>query len=367
MAFGRPTLQELVTRIEGDFKSGLGILTLLRRSFIKVLARVLAGLSHSLFGFLAYIEKQAFPDTAGGEYLKRWGSIWDVPPLDATFAEFTADVTGTSGVTIPANRAYRRGDGAEYETAAEVTLSGPTGVITLVAVASGRFSRMEPGDVLTIVSPIAGLDNLATVDTVLTIAEDAESEDSHRQRLIDRIQNPPSGGAPNDYIQWAREVPGVTRAWVGPQALGPGTVIVYFVTDGEDPITPSAPKIQEVIDYLEDNRRPATANVSVVAPTLLDLDLTIAIKPNNAATQEAITEELLDLIFRDAALSGAYKSPGVFHDGKILLSRMREAVSIAVGEEDHDIILVNGLAPADVEPATGELVVLGAITWQTLA
>lgn len=366
MAFNRPTLQDLVTRIEGDFKSGLGILTLLRRSFIKVLSRVLAGLSHSLFGFLAYIERQAFPDTAEGTYLKRWGSIWDVAPLEATYAEFTADVTGTTGTTIPAGRAFRRNDGAEYETAAEVTLAGPTGVITLVAVAAGRASRVEVADVLTIVSPIAGLDNNVTVASIITIAEDPESEDSHRARLIDRIQNPPSGGAPNDYIQWAREVAGVTRAWVGPQALGPGTVVVYFVTDAEDPITPTAPKITEVFDYIEE-RRPVTANVSVVGPDLLPLDLTIAIKPNNAATQEAIRTELEDLIFRDAALSGAYKSPGVFHDGKILLSRIREAVSIALGEEDHDIILVNGAAPADVEPATGELVVLGTITWQTLA
>lgn len=366
MAFNRPTLQELVTRVEGDIKAGLGILTLLRRSFLKVFARVLAGLAHSLFGFLKFIERQAFPDTAEGEYLLQWASIWDVPPLEATFAEFTASVTGTAGVTIPVDRPYRRSDGVEYTTTAEVTLTGSGDEITLVAVVAGVSGRMETGDVLSIVSPIAGLASAATVVDVITVAEDAEAEASHRDRLLDRIQNPPSGGAANDYIQWARAVPGVTRAWVGPQALGPGTVVVYFVTDAEDPITPSAPKITEVEDYIEE-RRPVTANVSVTAPTLLDLDLTIEIKPNNAATQDAITEELNDLIFRDAALAGAYKSPGVLHDGKILLSRIREAISIALGEEDHNVLLVNGGAPADVTPATGELIVLGTITWQTLA
>lgn len=366
MAFIRPTLSDLVQRVEGDIKSGLGVVTLLRRSFLKVFARVLAGLSHMFFGFLAWVERQAFPDTAEGEYLLRWGSIWDVTPLEATFAEFICDVTGTAGVIIPAGRTYRRVDGAEYTTTAEVTLTGSGDTIQLVAVASGVSSRVNPGDVLTIVSPIAGLNTQATVSSIITVAEDPESEASHRERLIDRIQNPPSGGAPNDYIQWARAVPGVTRAWVGPQALGPGTVVVYFVTDNEDPITPSAPKIQEVEDYIEE-RRPVTANVSVVAPALLELDLTIAIKPNTAEVREAIEEELKDMVFRDAALSGAYKSPGEFHDGKILLSRISEAVSIAIGEEDHEIIDVNGGAPADVEPATGELIVLGTITWQTLA
>jgi len=365
MAFTRPTLQELVTRVEGDIKAGLGLVTLLRRSFLKVFARVLAGLAHLLFGFLKYIEKQAFPDTATGEYLRQWAAIWGVTPLDATFAEFICDVTGVASTVIPVNTVYRRTDGKEYTTLEEVTLTGSGDQITLVASEAGKDSEVEIGDAINILSPIAGLDSTATVDSIVTEPEDAESDTSLQARLVDRIQNPPSGGAANDYLQWARAVPGITRAWVGPQALGPGTVVVYVVSDDEDPITPSPAKIQEVFDYIEE-RRPVTANVSVVAPILLELDLTIQLKPNTAAVQNAVTEELKDMIFRDAALAGAYKSPGVLHDGKILLSRIDEAISIALEEEDHLVTLVNGTTPADVEPATGELIVPGTITWQTL-
>lgn len=364
MAFERPTLAQLVTRIEGDIRTGLDLVTVLRRSFLGVIARVLAGIAHTLFGFLKYIEREAFPDTAI-DNLDRWAAIWGVQRKAATFAQFICSVTGTAGVVIPAGRTYRRTDGKEYTTDAEVTLTGSGDTIELTASEAGAASEVQVSDVISILSPIAGLNANATVTTITIEPENAEDNDSLRARLVDRIQNPPSGGAANDYIQWALAVPGITRAWVGPQALGPGTVVVYVVSDDEDPITPSAPKLTEVFDYIEE-RRPVTANVSVVAPILLPLDLTIELSPNTSAVQDAVEAELADLVFRESALAGSYKSPGVLHDGKILLSRINEAISLALGEEDHNVTVVNGGAPADVTPSTGELIVLGTITWLPL-
>lgn len=366
MAFTRPTLPELITRVEGDLKAGLGITTILRRSFLGVLARALAGLSHLLFGFLKYIEQEAFPDTASAENLDRWGSIWGVYRKNATFAEFTATVTGLAGTVIPLGRFFKRIDGAEYTTVAEVTLVGTSGTISLVSSLSGKSNEVAVASVLTILSPIAGLDSSATVLAITIEPEDSEDDDLYRARLLDRIRQPPSGGAANDYIQWALAVPGITRAWVGPQALGPGTVVVYIVSDDENPITPSPAKITEVFNYIEE-LRPVTANVSVVAPLLLPIDMTIELKPNTTAVQTAVLAELNDLILREASLAGSYKSPGVLNTGKILLSRINEAISVALSEEDHNITLINGVAPADITPATGELIVLGTVTWLPLA
>lgn len=366
MAFIRPTLPELIARVEGDLKAGLGITTILRRSFLGVFARALAGLSHLLFGFLKYIEQEAFPDTASAENLDRWGSIWGVYRKNATFAEFTATVTGLAGTVIPLGRVFKRIDGAEYTTAAEVTLGGVFGTISLVSSLSGKSNEVFPADVLTLLSPIAGLDSNATVLAITIEPENAETDELFRARLLDRIRQPPSGGAANDYIQWALAVPGITRAWVGPQALGPGTVVIYIVSDDENPITPSPAKITEVAESIE-ILRPVTANVTVIAPVLLPLNMTIELKPNTAAVQAAIKAEIEDLILRESALAGSYKSPGVLNTGKILLSKINEAISIALNEEDHNITIINGGAPGDITPATGELIVLGAITWLPLA
>lgn len=366
MAFQRPTLPELITRVEGDLKSGLQLVVILRRSFLGVIARVMAGLAHLLFGFLKFIEQEAFPDTASAENLDRWAGIYGVLRKEATFSEFICNVTGTAGVVIPAGRVYRRSDGVEYTVISEVTLTGSGDQINLVATTQGAAPEVQVSDVVTILSPIAGLNSNATVATVITEPENTESDDSLRARLLDKIRNPPSGGAANDYIQWALAVPGITRAWINPQGLGPGTVLVFVVNDDEAPITPSLAKITEVFDYIEP-LRPVTANVTVVAPTLLPLNLTIEIKPNTTAVQNAVTAELKDLILRDSSLAGSYQSPSVLNTGKILLSKINEAISIAQGEEDHNITLINGGAPADVVPADGELVVLGGITWLPLA
>lgn len=366
MAFNRPTLLEILSRVEGDIKSTLTIKNVLRRSFLGAFSRALAGIGHSLFGYLSFLEKQAFPDTATGEYLERWSSIWGVTRIPATFAEFTIDVTGTAGIIVPQGRLFRRTDGAEYVTKEEVTLDGSGDTLPMIASLSGKSSAVDIGTVISIVSPIAGLNSDGEVSSIEIESADTEIDESLQERLVDRIQNPPSGGAAPDYIQWARSVAGVTRAWVSPQALGPGTVSVFIVTDNEDPITASAPKIEEVADYIE-TVRPVTADVSVFTPVLFEIDMTIAIKPNTVAIRNAITQELEDLIYRDSAVVGAWQGPGVTYDGKILLSRLNEAISIALNEADHEIISINGdTTPEDVEPPTGNLAVLGDITWQTL-
>ena len=62
----------------------------------------------------------------------------------------------------------------------------------------------------------------------------------------------------------------------------------------------------------------------------------------------AIEAEIIDLLRREAV-------PG----GTVLLSHLREAISIAAGEADHALTI----PAANVTHATGELAVLGTITW----
>ena len=366
MGFNRPSLQTLIERVQGDFQGIPGAFNVLRRSYLGVLSRAVAGLSHLALGHLQFIEKQAFPDTAQDEYLERWASIYGIIRNAATFAEFNATLSGTDGTIIPVGTIFRRQDGTEYSVTQEGVISAGTVEINLISLLSGQAPNVTATDIVSILSPIAGLDSDGVTSTIITEGEDTETDDLLRTRLISKIQNPPSGGAATDYLQWALEVPGVTRSWVLPGNLGAGTVGVSFVEDGQDPIIPSAAKVQEVIDYIE-LRRPVTANVNVSAPVAFPMNLTIAIKPNTVAVQNAIVEELSDLVRRDASLSGAFAGPLQIFDGKILLSRINESISIASGEADHQIIDINGAPPEDVTPNTSELVVLGGITWQGLA
>jgi uncharacterized phage protein gp47/JayE len=367
MPFQRPTLDQLIERVKSDFRSGLNVTDIIRRSFLGVMARALAGLSHLQLGFQEWAAKQIIPDTAEDEYLIRWASIFNLQLIEATFAEFNVTITGNAGGVIEEGELFQNSLGFQYQLDAEVTIPiGGSITGKLIAMSPGTGSNMDIGGKINLVSPIANVNSETTISEIITVAANQETIESLRARLLNRMQLPPLGGSANDYITWAKEVAGVTRSWVLPLYTGPGTVAVSFVTDNDSNIIPTAPKVNEVKNYIEE-RKPVTALLTVFAPVEAPMDLNIKIKPNTVEVQQAITSELSDLVKRDATLAGSYKGPGVTNDGSILLSKINQAISIAVGIEDHEIVTINGSAPANVVPNDGELVTLGNITWQALA
>jgi uncharacterized phage protein gp47/JayE len=365
MPFERPALDTLIERVKTDIKGGLNITTVLRRSFLGVISRAIAGMSHLMLGYLTWVARQVFPDTAELEYLDRWSSIWGVSRNESTFAQFEIDFTGNDGGVIPSGTELQRDDGFIYTTDSEGIIAAGTITVQVTASESGSNGDMDNGQAIALISPITNVDSEATISSIITDADDTESDDSLRERLINRLQLPPLGGSANDYIQWQREVTGVTRSWVLPLNGGPGTVGCSFVVDDEDPIIPSPAKVSEVQAYV-DERKPVTALVTVFAPVDAPMDLDISIKPNTIDVQTAIITELEDLVKRDANLAGSYGGPAVVNDGSILLSKIRQSISIAIGIEDFEINTINGSAPGNVIPNTGELITLGSVSWQIL-
>lgn len=349
MPFSRPTLQTLIDRVIADLESRLpGADARLRRSNLNVFARIHASAAHSLYGFLDWISRQVFPDTAEADNLDRWATIWGVPRRAAAFAIGQATATGTNGTVIPAGTRYKRADGVEYETDADANIAGGTATIALTAVEAGQNGNAAASTSLNLVTPIAGVNAAAVVTAgALTSGADTESDASLRARVLKRIQQPPHGGAKYDYEAWALAVAGVTRVWVSPAELGLGTVTVRFVRDDDASIIPDAAEVQAVQDYI-DSMRPVTSDVSVVAPVAVPLNFTITLTPNTQAVKDAVTAELADLIRRES-------EPG----GTILLSHIREAISIAAGETNH--VLTS--PAADVTHTTGQMATMGTITW----
>lgn len=349
MPFNRPTLTDLIERAITDIETRLpGVDARLRRSNLNVLARVHGGAVHGLYGYLDFIARQVMVDTAESAFLERWAGVWGVARKAAAKAVGDVTFTGTNGAVIPAGTVLVRSDAAEFVTDDEVTISTGTATAAVTAVAAGAAGNTEENAGLTLASPISGVNSSATVaEGGLTAGTDAESDELLRERLLARIQQPPHGGADFDYVTWAKEVAGVTRAWVYPLELGPGTVTVRFVRDDDDSIIPDAGEVTAVQDYI-DARRPVTADVTVVAPVAVPLDFTIELTPDTAAVRAAVEAELLDLLRREA-------EPG----GTILISHLREAISVAAGETDH----VLTLPAADVTHDTGEIAVMGEITW----
>ncbi|GJH05043.1 baseplate J/gp47 family protein [Paraburkholderia terrae] len=346
--FNRPALTDIVARTRGDLLTRLTQDELLRRADAEINTRVLAGASHEIHGYLDWISLQIIYDTADDELLVRWASIWKVERKDAQFASGNVLVTGTAGQTIEAGSVLKRPDGALFDVTADTVLGASATAVPVLAEVAGVAGNTDAGMQLTFLNPIANVQSVVVVDSnKLANGSDIESIPDLRARFIERIQNPPSGGAADDYVEWAKEVPGVTRAWVYPKEMGAGTVTVRFVRDDDPTIIPDPTEVAAVKSYI-DSKRPVTADLYVVAPTPVTLNFNIQLTPSTVAVKGAVEASLRDLLLREAA-------PGV----TLLISHIREAISTAAGETDNVLI-----SPTTNQVyTTGQMPVFGAISW----
>lgn len=348
MPFNRPTLSDLIARTRGDIETRLpGADSALRHSVLDVMARMHAGATSGVYGYLDFLARQILPDTADGEFLARHASIWGIRRKASVAATATATATGVNGTAIPAGTQAVRIDGQVYKITATATIAGGTAAVALEAVDAGPEADLTIGTVLTLSSAVVGVNAALTVSAAGMAGTLEEDDASLLARLLDRIRTPPRGGSSNDYRAWALAQPGVTRAWIYPGWTGAGTVGVAFVMDQRENIIPLTADIEAVQAAL-DALRPVTAEVVVFAPTPAPVDIVLRVAPNTPAVRAAIEAELADFFARDA-------EPG----GTIYRSRLSETISLAAGEFSHALELPEN----DVTPEPGHIAALGTVTF----
>jgi uncharacterized phage protein gp47/JayE len=344
MSFERPDLATLIERIQNDAQSRLSVAQL-RRSNANVFAKVLAGAVHTLYGYITYMHRQQFFDTAEAEYLDRWGSLYGLTRKKASKATGSVVFSFSDGqVSIPEGTVLQHEDGAQYVTTGGVDANS---VVTIEALTAGTDGNQTAGDVLSLVSPISGVYSECTIKA-LSGGSEEESDSAFRSRLLERVQETPHAGTQSDYENWALEVPGVTRAWCNPLEDGNGSVAVRFVCDENESILPDKAMLDKVQAYI-DELRPVTAQVYVKQITLQPVNISISkLTPDTTDVKTAVENELRDLFTREA-------EPG----GRVYVSHIRAAISTAMGEEDHALV-----SPAeDPVPNGNALLTLGEITW----
>lgn len=348
MPFDRPTLPQLIDQGASEVESRLpGVLARVRRSLVGVINRVVAGGLSALYKYVEFLNRQVWPDQAEAEYLVDHGNRWGVDRRPAAPATGTVSFTGTDGTIIPAATVVQRADGTRYLSDAIATIAAGVAVVPVTAEIAGQASNSALATAVTLVSPIAGVNSAASAATALAGGADIEDVEAWRARVLARIRQAPQGGSVPDYIAWALEVPGITRAWVYPGELGPGKVTIRFTRDDDASPIPDAGEVATLQAYIEE-RRPVTADVLVVAPIAVPLNFTIQLTPNTPIVQSAVEAELADLIRREGEPAGT-----------LLLSHLREAISIAAGETNHVLTVPN----ADVTHTVGQLPTMGVITW----
>ncbi|CAG8864071.1 baseplate J/gp47 family protein [Pseudomonas fluorescens] len=346
MTYEIPTLPALIKRTEADFERNAP--DALRRADAKVAARALSGTAYELYGYQDWIARQSNPATCDEAMLLRWAN-WrlDDGPTPAVAAKGLATVTGSSGALVDAGQIYQLPDGRRYQVAEAVTLVDGSASLKLVAEDVGALGNIEAGT-LTAVTPVLGVssDAVINLDGIVGGVE-KEGIEALRGRVQAAFKNPSKVGSGNDFVEWALEVPGVTRAWALPRWMGPGTFGLAFVRDGDPDIIPTAVQVAEVQAYL-DKKRPVTAEVYALAPTPRPLNFGIRLVPDSTALRAAVTGALSGLIVDEGG-------PGK----TLLITHVHSAISNTPGETDHVLSVPAG----DVVMAANQVAVPGVFTW----
>ncbi|EEP0716760.1 baseplate J/gp47 family protein, partial [Salmonella enterica] len=252
----------------------------------------------------------------------------------------------------------QRGDGVVYRITTSKNAGAGTLEVDLEAVDAGAAGNASAGTLLTFITPQAGIVQTATVTgSGITGGADVESLSELLSRLVFRVQYPPSGGTKYDFERWAREVPGVTRAWCLPEWPQAGSLGVTFVLDNNPDIFPGDGDVDRVAEYIKSHPDPATGGPvgQALGPVVKTFKLTnrpvafqIKIAPNTPENQVAVRQALVDLLYNEA-------KPG----GIILPSAFWRAVAGVKALNDFEL-----RSPLEsVSAGAMELLTVGDITW----
>lgn len=346
MEYEIPTLPALIKRTEADFERNAP--DALRRADAKVAARALSGAAYELYGFQNWIARQSNPATCDEAMLLNWAD-WRLEEgqTPAVSAAGVAQVEGASGALVDAGQLYQSKDGRRYVVVDAVTLVDGRARLKVVAEDMGTVGNIEGGS-LTAVTPVLGVNSTAVIDPDGIVGgTEQESIEALRARVQAAFKNPSKVGSGADFVAWALEVPGVTRAWPLPRWMGPGTFGLSFVRDNDPNLIPTEAQVAEVQSYL-DQKRPVTSEVYALAPEPLPIHFSLSVKPDSTALRVAVEQSLRVLIDDEGG------------PGKTLLTtHVHAAISNTPGESDHMLY-----EPAlDVLVGPNQVAVPGVFTW----
>jgi len=384
-----PTTDEIknniISQLELAFNQSI---PLLPKAFNRVLASALAGIVVVLYKYGGFIFLQMFVTTAtiketlvNGVWispLKEWGRLIGVgDPAAATKAEMIINITveNQTGTLLSNSQLINSDNGVTYITIGSVLLDSAVVQATIRAASdqtggggSGEIGNLDIGATVSFANPLPNVARDATVDTQLATGADGESVEAYRQRIIDRFQKRPQGGAYADYEIWGEEPAGILNIYPYTGAC-PGQVDVYVESATETDGIPTGAQLQEVLDSinLDDNglatRRPANALANTYPITRVGFDVIVSglSVENEAEVQTDITTAVdeyyansapfipvlsvlprKDIISRSAVAGDVEDivsaAGGVFDDAIIYLDAVRtDRYFLGVGEKSKSL------------------------------
>ena len=249
---------------------------------------------------LANIIRETYIKTAQGEFLDYRAVEHGTSRYAATNTEVKAKFNDDDGNPVNVEVGDRFASIAESPIFYTVIKANDDGTAEMQAEESGTSANSYIGQVL----PVTPNDNLAwaEITEIIAPARDAETDDHLRERILKSDAWLAYGGNIADYLDMIHKISEVGAAQIYPVWAGSGTLKLVIVNNDLMPASPDlVKKVKNIIDP-EDNEAqgvglaPIDHRVTVVAPEVLKVDVSIQLQLTDQANKVAVEKGIKDML-----------------------------------------------------------------------
>ena len=311
----------------------------------------LAAQVYALYVQADWVTRQAFPQTAEGEYLDYHAQLRSLERKPALPAQgtvrFTAGEAAQSDRAIPEGTVCMTAGLVRFATTQAAVL--PAGELTVDV----PVQALEPGtagnvSAQTVVSMAVAPMGIASCTNPQAFAggADGEGDEELRARILDTFRRLPNGANAAFYEQGALSFDQVAAASVLPRSRGVGTVDVVVATGSGQP---DEDLLEQLQDYFE-QRREIAVDVQVKAPTPVTVNVAVQVKAKGGWDKTQVLDQV------EEALEGWFDGKLLGQD--VLLARLGSLIYGCDGVENYAV----SAPAADLAVDAGQLPVLGTLS-----
>ena len=255
----------------------------------------------SLYTYNDFVKRQAFPQTATGDYLESHAQVRGLARLKGAFAAgeitFSCGGAAASEIDIPSGVVCYTENGTRFITAEAGKIAAGEDCCTVPCrcESPGQAGNVSAGTVIYMaVKPtyIVGCRN----DNPFSGGIDEEDDESLRERLIATYNALPNGTNAAYYEKEVLRLEGVAAAAVLPRNRGLGTVDIVVTSESGTPDSALLGRVKAALD----EKREMCVDIGVLAPETVSVNITVEISPAAGYTfaqAKAETEASLAAMF----------------------------------------------------------------------
>lgn len=295
-----PTLQQIKDRVYNDFVvSFQNVITPLKKSFFEILSNSISASVHLLYLYLDNVKKNSFLHSCTQDRVTSYfAPLLGLSLKEATVSTGIARFTGVDTTTIPSGTKIIYNGSIEFITIGAGVITGGIADIQCTSSKTGTLNNTINNISLSLVVPIAGVDNIVVSTLGFLGAIDPETIESLRGRCITKQGKNPQIDNNNYYKTLALEVPNVRAAFISELKNGGGTFGVTILTNSNNGV-PVQSDINAVEAYfIQQNGVPTYALAEYFIPTIIYQNLNILLAVESEENKTFIEQLAKDYIYR---------------------------------------------------------------------